>query len=106
MATGTMNNTQKIHFAIDPKDANGNPAEVEDLTVEVLNDGDLTSEIDADNRGGYIISGTTLGSFQIKLHADAQIGEGVTALEETHDIVVTNPQATTLGGTFGTPEPK
>lgn len=106
MATGTMNNTQRIPFSIDPKDANGVSAPVEDLRVEVLNAGDLTSTINDDNKGGYIVSGSTLGSFQIKIHADAKIGDGVDALEETHDIVVTNPQATTLGGTFGTPEPK
>ena len=106
MATGTMNNTQKLRFTIDPKDLNGNAAPVEDLRGEALDGADLTFEIDGDNRGGFVVSGSTIGNFRVKLHADAQIGEGVSALEETHDIIVTNPQATTLGGTFGEAVPK
>lgn len=106
MATGTMTNLQKIPFTIDPKDANGTSAPVEDLTGEALNGADLTFEINPDNLGGFVVSGSTLGAFQIKIKADAKIGDGVDALEETHDIVVTNPQATTLGGTFGTPVSK
>lgn len=106
MATGSMNNTEKIPFAIAPKDLNGNPAPVETLEGEALNGADLSFEINADNSGGFVVSGSTLGAFQIKLKADAKIGDGVDALEETHDIIVTNPQATTLGGTFGVPVPK
>lgn len=106
MATVTMNNTQKVHFAIDPKDVNGASAPIEDLSGEALDDADLTVTIDEDQRGGYVISGTTIGAFRVRLHADAKIGDGVDALEEIHDVIITNPQATILGGTFGTPEAK
>ena len=103
--TGQLDTTQKIPFQIAPVDANGNPQSVEDFAATVLNDADLTIENTGEGTG-FIVSGATVGSFQVKFSADAQIGDGVITIEETHDIIVTNPQATSLGGTFGTPVPK
>lgn len=103
--TGQMDTTQKLPYTIAPADANGNAREVENFEVEVLNGADLTVE-QTDATSGFIVSGSTVGSFQVKFKADAQIGEGEISIEETHDIVITNPQATTLAGTFGTPVPK
>lgn len=106
MATGTLTLSQKIPFTIAPADANGNPQAVEGLTVVALNDADLTSEINADNLGGFVVAGATTGSFQIQIQADAKLGEGEVLLSETHDIIVESDQAVTLGGTFGAPVPK
>lgn len=106
MATGTLNTAQKIPFSIAPVDGQGNPQAVENLTVLPLNDADLTSEINADGLGGFVVSGTTVGAMQIEIRADAKLGEGEIILSETHDIVVTAQEAVSLGGTFGSPVPK
>lgn len=103
---GQMDLTQKLPFQIAPADASGQTREVEDFKVEVLEDADLTVEMGEDGKSGFIVSGNTTGSFRVKFSADAQIGEGVVTIEENHDIIVTNPQATSLTGTFGTPVPK
>ena len=104
--TGQLDTTQKLPFQIAPVDANGNAREVEDFSAEVLDGADLTIEEGADGVSGFIVSGSTVGSFRVKFSADAQVGEGVVSIEETHDIIVTNPQATSLGGTFGPAVPK
>lgn len=106
MAQGTLTNLQKLPFTLAPADAQGNPQSVENLKGEALNGADLTFELGADGVSGFVVSGATLGDFQIKLSADAKIGDGEVILEETHDIKVENAQATTLGGTFGAPVPK
>lgn len=101
-----MNNTQKLPFTITSKDVNGNPQPVENFKAEVLNDADLTIEMNADGISGFVVSGDTLGTSQVKFSADAQLGDGEVIIEETHDIIVTNPQAVSLGTTFGTAVPK
>lgn len=101
-----MNNTQKLPFTITSADVNGNPQPVENFQTEALNGSDLTFELNADGVSGFVVSGDTLGTFQVKFSADAQIGDGEVIIEEIHDIIVTNPQAVSLGTTFGTAVPK
>jgi hypothetical protein len=104
MAQASMTNTQKVPYVLDPRDADGNPAEVENFSVDFAG-ADLTLE-KTDEKNGFIVSGSTLGTFPVVFSADARIGEGEVILTENHEITVTNPEATSLTGTFGSPVSK
>ena len=104
MASVSMTNTQKVPYTLDPRDADGNPAPIENFEVD-FQGADLTLE-KTDEKSGFIHSGNTLGTFPIVFKADARIGDGEVLLTENHDVTVANPEATSLTGTFGSPVPK
>lgn len=104
MAAVTLSNTQKVPYTLDPRDSDGNPSAVENFDVD-FQGADLTLE-KTDEKTGFIVSGSTLSTFPIIFKADARIGDGEVIIQETHDITVANPEATTLTGTFGAPVSK
>ena len=104
MATVSLTNTQKVPFQLAPVDVDGNPAPIENFEVD-FQGADLSLEM-TDEKSGFIVSGSTLGTFPILFKADARIGDGEVIIQEAHEVTVTNPEATALTGTFGTPVPK
>lgn len=107
MAEARMLNTEKVPFTLDPRDGNGNPQPIENLSIEQPEGGDLTlTEISADQKTGFVNSGSTIGTLPFNFKADARIGDGEVFISESHVAVVSVPEATTLGGTFGPAVPK
>lgn len=98
----TISNEEKIKVTINPTTSAGNPAQVENPLFEVVS-GDAT--IEQDGLSAYLISGE-VGASQIKVSADADLGTGVTTLEELIDLNVVGASATSLGLVVEPAEPK
>jgi hypothetical protein len=99
---GTMNTTQKMPFTFAPDQPLDGP-----LTSVV--EGDATVTVDDPETGltGFIVSGETAGAdVVVTFTGDGELGPGVAHLQEVVTITITAPNATTLGGTLGTPVPK
>lgn len=99
---GSMNTTQKLPFTFAPDQPLDGA-----ITAEVL--GDVTVQFDDPSTGltGHIVSGSTAGAdVTVIFSGDAEPGAGVTVLQEVATITITAPNATTLGGTLGSPVPK
>lgn len=97
-----MNTTQKIPFQFSPDQPIDGA-----ITAEVQ--GDATVEFDDPSTGlsGHIVSGSTSGAdVVVTFSGDAQPGQGVEVIQEVATITIVAPNATTLGGTLGTPVPK
>lgn len=96
----TITNRQQVLVTLNPDGAiDGVP------TWEVL-DGDSTVIPAADGKSAILRSSDTNGVTHIEIKADADLGSGVTEITETVELTVVDPQATNLGLTVGTPEPK
>ena len=97
-----MNTTQKMPFTFAPDQPLDGA-----ITAEVQ--GDATVEFDDPATGltGFIVSGSTAGAdVVVTFTGDGELGEGVTHVVEVATITIVAPNATTLGGTLGTPVPK
>jgi len=109
MVAVTITNEQKIKITVNPKTAAGNPASIQEgsLQVEVL-EGDGTAEtIEGDPNSFYAISGSATGAItRIKVSADGDLGEGVVTLEDEALVTVIPATASSLGLTVGEPELK
>lgn len=102
MLAGTMNTTQKIPFTFAPDQSLDGA-----ITAEVQ--GDAAVEFDDPTTGltGFIVSGSTAGSdVVVTFSGDGELGPGVTTVQEVATITIVAPNATTLGGTLGTPVAK
>lgn len=99
---GTMNTTQKIPFAFTPdQELDGA------ITAEVQ--GDATVEFDDPSTGltGFIVSGSTAGAdVVVTFSGDGELGPGLSTVQEVATVTITAPNATTLGGSLGSPVPK
>lgn len=105
MAEISISTEQKVLVTLTPKTAAGNPAAVDGpATFNVLS-GNCTIEPVSD-LSAYIVSGDIAGPSVVEVSADADLGEGVVTISDTVNVEVTSPQATSLGLTLGTPEPK
>lgn len=101
----TSTNEEKVLISIDPKTAQGNSAPIDgSVNAEVI-DGDATIQT-VDEKSFYVVSGPGAGISNIKVSADADMGEGVRTIEDTIEYAVTAAEATGLGLTVGTAEPK
>jgi len=97
---------QKIPITFSPLTAQGSPATLDGpLTAEVVS-GDVTTEVSADGLTVTIISGSTVGTAQVKVTGDGDLGAGVRSIEEIIDVTLTNAEAISFGIVVGAPEPK
>lgn len=88
-------NEEKVIITYAPVTAAGNPAEVQTVTVEI-NEGDMTSEVDTENKTITLISGTG-GLSKFLVIMDADLGEGVKNISEEGEYFVTQAMANGLG---------
>ncbi len=102
-----ITNEQKIPVTVQPATAAGNPANIDGVpTFEVI-EGDATIElIDGQPNSAYLVSGAADVVSTIKVSADADLGEGVSTIEELVTLNVVAASANTLGVTAGAPELK
>jgi hypothetical protein len=99
-----LQNDQQVTASIQPVDAKGNPAKVDGAPTWSSSSADVaTVEAQADGLSA-LIKGVDVGTCQINVSADADLGEGTTALTGTLDVQVVAGSAVALSITTGTPE--
>lgn len=102
----TLTNEQKVKVTLAPTTASGKPAKIDGIPSWTVESGDATVDVAEDGLSAYIISGEAEGASTVRLVADADLGEGVRNIEEVIDVTVTGAEASALGLTVGTAEPK
>jgi hypothetical protein len=97
---------QKVKLSIAPVDAAGNSAPVQNPQWLSTDPGVLTVEPSVDGLSASAVAVGPLGTAQVQVSADADLGSGVVALTGILDVQVVAGQAVSLGILAGTPEPK
>jgi hypothetical protein len=104
-----LTDMQKVKIGIQPVDGAGNPAPIDRLPTWAIGGANpevLTAEVSADGLSCQVVTVGPLGSAQVQVSADADLGEGIVPIAGTLDIDVVASQAVTLAVTAGVPEPK
>jgi len=100
----TSTNEEKVLVTLEPLTAAGNPASVEGVVLTVTA-GDATVEEVEPNVSYYIVSGEG-GLSAITITADVDLGTEVNEITDEIEYFVVAAQASSLGLSSGTPEPK
>ena len=99
-----LTDEQKCSLSVDFKTAAGNPATVDGIPVWGVSDATvLTLKVDPDGKHATIFS-EGLGTSQVSVVADADLGDGVKQITGTLDVEVKPAEAVTVGIAAGTPE--
>ncbi len=99
-----LTDIQKVSASIQPLNAKGNPATVDGVPVWASsNEAAATVEASADGMSA-VITATGLGTTQISVTADADLGAGTRSITGVADIEVRASEAVTVGIVLGTPE--
>ncbi len=102
-----LTDVQKATLSIAPVDAKGNPAPVDGAPSWSVSDPTLLDIAPADDGLSAVVTARgPLGSGQVNVQADADLGAGVTTIAGTLDVTVSASQATTLNIAAGAPEPQ
>lgn len=101
-----LQNDQQVTASIQPVDAKGNPAKVDGAPEWSSSSEDVAVVKAAPDGLSATVAGVDIGTCQINVKADADLGEGTTALTGTLDVEVVAGSAVALSITTGTPEPK
>ena len=101
----------KVVASIEPIDANGNHASIDGVPVWTSSSDSIAtvSPHPDDGSGVYsadVVPGTALGSCQINVTADADLGSGITTITGLLDVQVVGGQAVGFKITTGEPVPK
>lgn len=99
----TLTDVQKVTVGpVTAVDAKGNPAPIETVTYTASDAAILTVQDNPDGSATVLAAGS-LGTAQLRVDADAQIGDGVVPLTATVDFEVIASIATALAVPVGTP---
>lgn len=102
-----LTDEQKCTATLIPKTAAGNPAKVDGVPAWSVSDPTILGMVVADDGMSAVLTALgPLGSSQVSVIADADLGDGVRQITTVDEVQVVAAEATTLGITFGTPEPK
>lgn len=102
-----LTNEEKIKITASPQTQGGRPAQVDGPIRGTVVSGEVTvQQVDGEPNSLYIVSGDNPGSAEVLVEADADLGEGVTLLQDTVQVEVSGAQAVSFGLTAGAPEPK
>ena len=102
-----LTDVQKVKLKVNPVSKAGNPATVDGAPKWSVSDETiLTLAVSEDGLGAEVVSTGKLGTAQVSVVADADLGDGVTELTGTLDVEVKASAAVTLGLAVGTPEDK
>jgi len=104
----SMSYSQKVNVQLNPVDSNGNPAQVEPGSVSVVSSNEEVCKVlrDPENETVFEILGSndgTVGTAQIDISADADLGEGVTTISGFIGVEITPKEAVGLGFNIGEP---
>lgn len=100
-----LTNEQKVLVTVTPKTAGGRPASLDGPVQFTVREGNCTIEA-VDDRSCKIVSSDEPGLSVIDVTADADLGEGVVEIADEITVSVAGAQASDLGLSIGTPEPK
>ena len=100
-----LTDSQKCSIFISPVDAKGNLAEVQNITFKSTNPDvlDVVQDLE-DPKKAVVVALGPLGSAQVSVQADADLGEGIETLEGILDVEVKAGKAVALTVDAGTPE--
>ncbi len=101
----TLTDIQRCALTIRPVDARGNPAPVEGAPTWGLSDPALLDlQVAADGLSATVLARGPLGTGQVRVDADADLGAGVQTITGLLDVEVVASQAVSLEIATGTPE--
>lgn len=101
----TLTAVQKVEAAISVVDAKGNAAVVDGVPVWTASDpAGLTLTPAPDGLSCSIAAAGPVGTYQVTLTADADLGAGITPLVGILDVNVVAGEAVAIGFALGTPE--
>lgn len=105
-ATLTIN--QQVSGQVTPVDRKGNPAQVEKDSVRYTSSDDSVVIVveDTDDETKFKVVATGVGTCQVTVSADADLGEGVEDISAFAAVEVFPEKAVGFGIAFGTPEDK
>lgn len=106
MATLILTDEQKVALAVAFTDKMGNPASVEGAPAWASSDPCVEVTAAADGFSAVATTTGPLGTAQVSVTADADLGEGVVPIVGTLDIQVVAAMAANVGITAGAPEPR
>jgi hypothetical protein len=107
MATFVLPNTHKVQASVAIKDIAGNPAQVDGpLAWSVSDPSVITLDVANDGLSAFVIAQGPLGTSQVTVEGDADLGEGTRPITVIGDIEVRASEAVSLEMTFGAAEPK
>lgn len=99
-----ITDSQQVDLAIKPVDKKGFPAQVDGVPVWATSDPTIaTIEPSADGLSAVVKAATALGSVQISVSADADLGAGVETITGLLDLEVAAGKAVSLAIIAGTP---
>jgi hypothetical protein len=99
-----LTDEQKAQLSIQPVTAAGNPARVDGVPVWTVSDDTVaTVEVSEDGLSAWVVSTGKLGTTQVAVTIDADLGEGVRAVAATLDLQVIAAEAVSVTISAGTP---
>jgi len=104
----TLTTEQKQKVILAPTTAQGNPATLDGEPVWSVVSGAGTVQPEPGGLSAFVLSSDAVDSIPtvIQVDADADLGEGVTQIQDTINLVTTNAQAAALGLVTEPPVPK
>ena len=102
-----LTDEQKVALTVAFTTAAGNPAKIDGIPKWQTSDETiLTITPDADGQTATATTVGPIGTAQVSVTADADLGEGTREITGTLDVEVHAAEAVTVGINAGTPEPK
>lgn len=98
-----LTDTQQVDLAIKPLDKKGNPAQVDGTPVWASSNPDVVSVVPSADGLSAVAKAGNIGTSQVSVTADADLGPGVTTISGVLQIDVAGGQAVSLGIIAGTP---
>lgn len=103
----TSTNEQQVPITATPMTSSGRPAQVDGPLRVTVQSGDATFlQNPAEPLVFRVVSGDAPGTTEYLVEADADLGAGVTLIQDTVTYTVTSETATSFGLASGPPEPK
>ena len=103
----TLTDTQKCALSVSFQTAAGNPAVVDGAPTWGVSDENLLElQVAEDGRSAVVLTKGPLGTAQVTLRADADLGEGVKEIVGILDVEVIPSQAVVAVLSAGVPEEK
>jgi uncharacterized lipoprotein YbaY len=98
-------NEEKILVTLSPVTASGKPASIDGSVSVTVVSGDSTFDL-VDDFSFYVVSSDVPGNTSYLIEADVDIGDGVTYISDTVNLVVNGALAKNLGMVASIPELK
>ena len=100
----TLSSVQQAALSISAVDAKGNPAPVENVVYQGSDPAIAVVITDPNDATKAVVAARAVGTAQVTVKADADIGEGEKELMGLLDVEVVAAEAVALSITAGTPE--